>query len=689
MTTKTPGDIAEVLTKWSDAKFILPFAMPKTVPQIEKVLEWYYGVAGYTKADIETAQHIVDEKIGGQTESVSTKKRGPSRAEQIVMMVQDERRRILLFTNHKTETYAQIPEGDHIEILRIRGRIFKEYLTYHYHEMTETVPNSSALSDAINTLSSLATHTGPKYTLHNRVALHDKAIWYDLTNDKWQVVRIDENGWKILPRTPVPLFCRFDHQTPQVLPLRDDRRARTKLWPLQRFHNHADPKNRILDLVSLVFCLVPNVPHPASIVYGPAGSGKTMGFHRPMKLLIDPSSVDQGLSLPRKKGDFPIQLERHYLIIYSNLSQLEWWQSDVFCRAIDGAADETRKLYTDAEMQAFQYLRCIGINAIPVVATREDLLDRSLLFPLASIPREKRMDEEELIASFEQLRPMMLGALFDALSAAMKIRPTVQLGYIERLGAFTKWGYAIAQALDYDPERFLRNYAANRREANEEIISSHVLSNVVMEFMRSRGEWIGTPRTLFIDLTEFEFGNKTPPKDWPKDAARMSKDFDRLAQPLDRSGLALKKGREYGERYISLVWHEGYGPKTVQKVIETEESPNCPSTVPDALSSDGTASMDGRILSPVSTDEKTKVNTTNRNLPSVPSYRLSVLNSLTKRELQYLRQHMAGSGFEPAVNNMDIVGSLVAKGCLSDEEKSGIYQVTELGAAVGAGGDPK
>ena len=514
------------------------------------------------------------EDLDQAVKEIIKKKRPPTIAEQIVRMVRDENKEILLFTNHKTESYAQIPKGDHIEILEIRGRAFKEYLTYQYQGMTERVPNSNALKDAINTLSALATNEGPRYRLHNRVALHNNAIWYDLSNDKWQVVRIDMNGWDILPRTPIPLFRRFDHHKPQVLPIRDKRRIRTRLWPLMRFHNHADVRNRILDLVSLIFNLVPNVPHPASIVYGPAGSGKTLGFHRPIKLLIDPSIVDQGLSLPRKKGDFPIQLERHYYIIYSNVSKLEWWQSDVFCRAIDGAADETRKLYTDAEIQAFQYLRCVGINAIPVVATQEDLLDRSLLFPLASIPREKRMDEEELFESFEQLRPMMLGALFDALSAAMKIRPTVQLGYIERLGAFTKWGYAIAQALDYDPERFLRNYAANRQEANEEIISSHILSNVVMEFMRSRSEWMGAPRTLLTDLTEFEFGNKTPHKDWPKTDSQISKELDDLAQPLDRSGLKYTRGRLHDGRWISLMWHEGYGPETVQKTLETEEKPD-------------------------------------------------------------------------------------------------------------------
>jgi len=644
-------------------------------------------------------EKIHSEDTGEKTSEKAAKKIEPSRSERIVQMVRDERRHVLLFASPPTETYAQIPRGDHTEILRIHGRAFKEYLTYQYHMMTKKVPNSSALRDAINTLSSLATHAGIRYTLHNRVAWHDNAIWYDLTNEKWQVVRIDENGWDILPGTPIPLFRRFDHQRPQVLPIRDNRRIRTRLWPLMKFHNHANVRNRILDQVSQVFNLVPGVPHPPSIVSGPAGCGKTLGFHRTIKLLIDPSSVDQGLSLPRKSGDFPIQLERHYYLIYSNLSKLEPWQSDVFCRAIDGAADETRKLYTDAEVQAFQYLRCIGINAIPVVATRADLLDRSLLFPLASIPREKRLDEEELFASFEQLRPIMLGALFDALSAAMKIRPTVQLGYIERMGAFTKWGYAIAQALDYNPERFLRNYASNRQTANEEIVNSHILSNVVMEFMRDRSEWMGAPRTLLTDLTEFEFGNKTPHKDWPKDATRMSKEFERLAQPLDRSGLKYTRGRLHDGRWISLAWHERYGPRTVQKSLETEEKPDNGSSDAEEKACRCDAS-DATVY--ISDCDENKADTRREDVATPATQRHGVMENnksniiatpatrniepLTKKEAQYLRNHIAGSGFEPAVDDMDTVGGLVAKGCLSDEEKTGTYQITELGEAALRGG---
>ena len=56
---------------------------------------------------------------------------------------------------------------------------------------------------------------------------------------------------------------------------------------------------------------------------------------------------------------------------------------------------------------------------------------------------------------------------------------------------------------------------------------------------------------------------------------------------------------------------------------------------------------------------------------------------LTKKELRFLREHTAGSGFEPAADDLDIVNSLLVKKCFSEKEgEPGIYAITELGEAA-------
>ena len=518
--------------------------------------------------------------IKDEWERDEEKEKEPTLATKITNMILDAD--ILLFRDKVQLAHAKLKIDDHWEIWPVRGTRFKEFLIQTYRMATGSVPNSNAVNDARNALAAHAIQNGPFYPLHNRVAWHDSDIWVDMTNERWEVVHINKNGWEIRPDTPIPLFQRFDHQRPQVYPANSEDKSpeslKKKIMLLMKFHNLDNDKDQILDLAALVYSLVPDSPHPPTLCYGPAGSGKTLGFHRSTKLLVDPSSVTQGLSLPWKKGDLPLQLLRHYYMIYSNLSKLQDWQSDSLCRAVDGAADETRRLYKDTDVQSFQYTRCIGINAIPIVATREDLVDRSILVKLAAIPAEKRLDEEELKLSFEKVRPVLVGTMFDILAAAMRIKPTIKLGYIERMGSFTKWGCAIAEALGYSHEDFLDAYAANRKYANEEVVDSNVLSHVTMEFMEDKWSWEGAPRELYETLTELEFGKRTPHKEWPKDAVRMSKEYSRFEQPLKRSGLIVdRKGGT--TRKIILTWRDGYGPKDAQTPLDISQGEKPETTV--------------------------------------------------------------------------------------------------------------
>jgi len=62
-----------------------------------------------------------------------------------------------------------------------------------------------------------ACFNGKKYELYNRVCWYKDALYYDLTNEKWQVVKITKDGWSIIDNPPI-LFRRHTHQKQQVLP---------------------------------------------------------------------------------------------------------------------------------------------------------------------------------------------------------------------------------------------------------------------------------------------------------------------------------------------------------------------------------------------------------------------------------------------------------------------------------------
>lgn len=56
--------------------------------------------------------------------------------------------------------------------------------------------------------------------LHTRVAGANEAIYYDLADKDWNIIRIAPSGWAVTNKLP-PMFRRFSHQVAQVLPQSD------------------------------------------------------------------------------------------------------------------------------------------------------------------------------------------------------------------------------------------------------------------------------------------------------------------------------------------------------------------------------------------------------------------------------------------------------------------------------------
>ena len=55
----------------------------------------------------------------------------------------------------------------------------------------------------------------------------------------------------------------------------------------------------------------------------------------------------------------------------------------------------------------------------------------------------------------------ILGGIFDTLSAALRLYPTIRPSSLERMADFTRVGAAIAVALGYGEEEFLSAYDTN------------------------------------------------------------------------------------------------------------------------------------------------------------------------------------------------------------------------------------
>ena len=84
-----------------------------------------------------------------------------------------------------------------------------------------------------------------------------------------------------------------------------------------------------------------------------------------------------------------------------------------------GGGFTTRELYSDEDESLLDAQRPVIVNGVEELATRSDLLDRSLLVQLPTILPGNRLAEHNFWAASEQARPRILGALYDAVAGAL------------------------------------------------------------------------------------------------------------------------------------------------------------------------------------------------------------------------------------------------------------------------------
>ncbi len=451
------------------------------------------------------------------------------------------------------EPFLQISIDGHQEVWPAGSRSARSWLTRLYHQAHDRAPNLTAIGTAVNALQSQARLEGHPVRLMNRVSAQDGNIYCDLADHAWRQVRITADSWEVLA-TPPPLFRRYMHQQPQVLPASDG-----SIEDLFELINFADPNGKLLLMVYLVTALIPDIPHPVCIVYGPQGSSKTT-MSKMLSQLIDPSQAPVQ-SLPEKPDVLIQALAHNWMPIFDNVSGLPRWASDIFCRSATGEGFTKRALYTDDEDFIWTFRRCPILNGINVAAIQPDLLDRAILLGLERIDPKDRRSEEELWADFESLRPRLLGAMFTTLSQAMREKPKIYPSALPRMADFAHWGMAVAAALGYQPGEFLTAYDENIRRQNNEVISAHPLAAALVEFAENHPTWGGSATELLglLDQIAGKLHLRTDDRAWPRQPNQLTRKLNELAATLQDAGVAVRvtRGRKGSLIEVTRTRREG------------------------------------------------------------------------------------------------------------------------------------
>ena len=509
-----------------------------------------YAILNHNSDFKSAAKELASKGYGGKqlTDGDEAKVPRESRGDKIVQMItEDPTTKIVLFHNEFKEPFLQLTVETHREIWACKAKMCRRWIARRCWQLEKNAPSGEVIKTALTVIEGKACFDGPMIHLANRVTEHEGAIWYDLADKEWRAVRVSKEGWQIISEPPI-LFRRYAHQKAQKEPLQDG-----DLKLLLDYLNVDNENKRLLLLVWVVACFIPNIPHPILIIYGAQGAAKT-SLCRCLKRIGDPSELET-VGFPKESNEFVQLLAHHWCVVFDNISHLSTNNSDALSKAVTGDGFSKRELYSDDDDVIYSFRRCIVINGINLVATKPDILERSILLELERVPEGKRRAEKEMLAGFEKDLPKILGGIFNVLQKAMQIEPTLELSSMPRMADFARWGCAISQALGYTQEKFLTAYQENINSQNDEVLLESLVAVLLQDFMDDKVSWHGTPTLLrneLIKVADAKDINVEDEQGFPRTSNTFGKQINELKTNLATKGLHIVRGEDKRQRTILI-----------------------------------------------------------------------------------------------------------------------------------------
>ncbi len=455
---------------------------------------------------------------------------------------------IYLFIDERGAPHAHIKTERGHQILSCKGKAFRHWLSKRYYDASGKAASSETIKTTLSIIFGRAHFGGNRHPLSVRVSEDSGTIYYDLGENDWRSVAVSDNGWQYVDNPPI-LFRRYNHQKQQAEPTTGG-----DIRLLFDFINLSKPEDQCLLMTYIISCFIPGFPHPSMVLHGQQGAAKSMTA-KILRRIIDPSALSL-LSLPKTHENLVQILSKHWFVFFDNITHMPNDMSDALCRAVTGEGFSKRELYSDDDDIIYTFQRCVGLNGINIAAQNADLLDRSIVFELERIPDDKRRPEKEIWAEFDQKLPEILGGVFDTLTKAIAIYPSVNLPVLPRMADFAVWGEAIAQALGYEPTHFLYAFMQNQEQQNDHALEDNPIGFAVQRFMENKDIWIGTASELLnaLKYNAYELGIDTfKDRSWPTRPNVLSRKLNLVRTNLKRAGvhvtihqrtITIRKGEE-------------------------------------------------------------------------------------------------------------------------------------------------
>ena len=476
---------------------------------------------------------------------------------------------ISLWRDANHETYATIKIDGHQENWLIDSRQFARYVKRQVYERTNEPLRDETWKEIKGVLDASACHDGSCHTTAIRLAKMGDAIYLDLANENWQVVRITADGWTVIRGDECPIkFLRNSHMKALPVPVQGG-----DLNRLGCMLNLPDHKARLLVFAWLLGIFQPDQPQVVLSITGEQGAAKTTAV-KLLQNLIDPNAIP-GRRPPKNEEDLFIASKNGFILSFDNLSRLPPWLSDALCNLATGGGITKRKLYSDDEECILYARRAIILNGISDVASRPDLLERSICIHLPPIDNEHRRPEAEIMADFAAEHPSLLGALLTIVSVGLRNLPNVTLDRPPRMADFATWIVACEPAMSAQAGDFLEAYNENIAAQHWNALESSPLAEALRTLVENEGKDVFEcdVTNLLLRLKRLDELTGNQRNHWPDAPRGLVSQLQRIRPNLRAIGIEVEEiSRDPRTRRsrIRFTRRTGQSPPTGPALIRPE-----------------------------------------------------------------------------------------------------------------------
>jgi putative DNA primase/helicase len=450
------------------------------------------------------------------------------------------------FTGNDGELYCTIKEGDHKESWRLDGEVIANKIRDVAFDRFQKMLDRNMLDKLLSLMAHAARKNTERYNVFRRVGKNQDAKVIDLGTPDWSSILIQDGIWKIVDLELIKFVRSRTTKSLPVPPRGGD------VFLLRKYLNLEKESDFLLVVAYLVASLLESRVYPILILQGGQGCAKST-TSRVLKQLIDPGAPELR-SFPSSEESLFIAARNTHLLVMDNMSGLQPWASDALCKIATGCGHSKRELYTDFDESVIEISRPIILNGIDDLASRPDLLDRSIVLHLPKITDEGRRSEQEFWADFECDRPRIFSGILDVLAGALSRRDLVDIKRKPRMADFALIGSAVAMCLDMTSDTFVDLLFENREDQARVAVEMSTVGRAVLNFAKENEKTKASPTDLHYRVGLIVPAIEFHSKHWPKDPAVFAKELKRLIPPLKLLGLDIEISRSKDRREWTLVY---------------------------------------------------------------------------------------------------------------------------------------